>query len=67
MTRQDIGLLKRKIVLRKFLLNFLLKYFSPCNFLTVYLSQDLDKHISTYQSLIYKKYKKKKVILNKVA
>lgn len=50
--------LKRKILIRKTLLNVLLKYFAPTNRYIIYLSQNLDKHISIYQYYIYKRNKK---------
>ena len=46
---------------RKMLLNFLLKFLSPTNKLTVLLSQNLDKHITT---ITY--YRKNNNILRKV-
>ncbi|MDU6294692.1 hypothetical protein [Clostridium celatum] len=60
--------LKRKIILQKITLNLLLKFLSPKNSIVISLSQILDKHISNYQKLIYKRYKKrhkKKVHLSK--
>lgn len=51
--------LKRKIILQKVTLNLLLKFLSPTNSIVISLSQSLDNHISRYQKLIYKCYKKK--------
>ena len=66
MTKKQIT---QKINNRKLLLNFLLKYFSPGNRFIIYLSQDLDKHISRYQHNVYRKLKKSniRVKLHKVA
>lgn len=54
---------------RKMLLNFLLKFLSPTNKLTVLLSQNLDKHITKYQRHLVKvtPYRKKDNILRKLA
>lgn len=51
--------LTRKIRKRKLLLNFLLKYFKPGNKFIIYLSQNLDKHVSLYQKHLYCKRKKR--------
>lgn len=61
---------KKKLMFKKALLNFLLGYFSPGNKIIVYLSQDLDKLIISYQKSIYKKYLRKnsyKTTLKRVA
>lgn len=50
---------RKKLILKKSLLNFLLGYLSPSNKLVIYLSQDLDKLISKYQKGLYTKYKRK--------
>lgn len=50
---------RKKLILKKSLLNFLLGYLSPSNKLVIYLSQDLDKLISKYQKGLYVKYKRK--------
>lgn len=50
---------KNKIRIRKNLLNVLLKYLSPTNSLIVYISQDLDKLVSSSQKRIYLKYLKR--------
>lgn len=52
--------LRKTIYFQKLILNILLIFLSPNNSLVVYLSQKLDKHVSTYQYIIYKKYKRKK-------
>lgn len=41
--------LAKKIKRRKKVLNFMLLFFSPTNKLMIYLSQDLDQHVSKYQ------------------
>lgn len=51
--------LRRKIIYLKILLNLLLNYLSPTNFLVVYFSQKLDNLISLYQHSIYNKYARK--------
>ncbi|SHI88710.1 hypothetical protein SAMN02745163_00939 [Clostridium cavendishii DSM 21758] len=51
--------LKRKIALRKFLLNTLLIFLNPTNTIIVQLSQDLDIFITKYQKYSYTKHKKK--------
>lgn len=61
MTKKKIT---QKINNRKLLLNFLLNYFSPSNRFIIYLSQNLDKHVSTYQSYLYRKSKCKKIKVN---
>lgn len=61
---------KKKMMFKKALLNFLLGYLSPSNKLIIYVSQDLDKLISSYQKSIYKKYIRKssyRPTLNRVA
>lgn len=50
---------RKKLILKKSLLNFLLGYLSPSNKIIIYLSQDLDKLISKYQKGLYIKYKRK--------
>lgn len=45
-----------KINLIKKLLHLSLRFFAPTNNLTIYLSQQLDKPISLYQTIHYKKY-----------
>lgn len=50
---------KSRILIRKMLLNVLLKYLSPTNSLIVYISQDLDKLITLSQKNLYLKYLKK--------
>lgn len=62
--------LRRKIIHSKIILNILLNFLSPTNFLVVYLSQRLDKLISTYQNNLYRKYKiknKRKAKISKAA
>ena len=51
--------LKKKILLQKIMLNFLLKFLYLTNFFIVYIYQNLDKHVLRYQHLIYKSYNKK--------
>lgn len=46
-------ILLRQIARRKKLINFLIKYISPTNFLMVIMSQNLDKLISEYQKSLY--------------
>ncbi|WP_418222586.1 hypothetical protein [Clostridium isatidis] len=61
---------KRKILIRKKLLNFLLVFLSPRNKFILFLSQDLDKLITKSQKKAYNRYLKKKsmnLYLNKVA
>lgn len=55
-----------KIIYRKRLLNFLLKYLSPTNPIIIYLSQDLDKVIVDCQKKIYVDYIKNERIDNSV-
>lgn len=55
-----IKTLTKRIKRRKMLLNFLLKFLAPTNALTVYLSQNLDTHIVTYQNYLAKRYNRKK-------
>ena len=50
---------KNRILIRKMLLNILLKYLSPTNSLIVYISQDLDKLIALSQKNLYLKYLKR--------
>jgi hypothetical protein len=50
---------RRQILIKKAILNFLLRYLSPSNRMIIYLSQDLDKLISKSQKNIYKKYIRK--------
>ena len=51
--------LKKKILLQKIMLNFLLKILYLNNFFIIYIYQNLDKHVWRYQQLIYKSYNKK--------
>ena len=51
--------LKKKILLQKIMLNFLLKILYLNNFFIIYIYQNLDKHVWRYQHLIYKSYNKK--------
>lgn len=51
--------LKNKIILNKITLNLLLKFLRPTNFIVVYISQNLDRHIWRYQHVVYKKYRRK--------
>ncbi len=51
--------LYRKILFMKLLLNTLLNILKPTNFIVVYISQLLDKHVSHYQTLLYRRYKRK--------
>ena len=55
---------KKKLMFKKALLNFLLGYLSPSNKMIIYISQDLDKLISSYQKSIYKKYIRKNLYKN---
>ena len=48
--------LKNKIKNRKKLLNFLLLFMKPTNYLMVCLSQDLDNYITLLQNRMYKKH-----------
>lgn len=52
----NIKTLEHKIKKKQFILNLLLKIFSPTNFLIVTLSQDLDKLIVQRQKIIYNNY-----------
>lgn len=45
--------LEKDIIIRKKLLNFLLKFFSPRNRLILYLSQNLDRLVYTSQKILY--------------
>ncbi|SDO77064.1 hypothetical protein SAMN04488529_101374 [Clostridium gasigenes] len=45
--------LEKDIIIRKKLLNFLLKFFSPRNRLILYLSQNLDRLVYTRQKILY--------------
>ena len=54
-----INKFKKKILFKKALLNFLLRYLSPSNKIIIYISQDLDKLISRYQKYIYTRYTRK--------
>lgn len=58
--------LRRKIMARKVLLSFLLKYLSATNKLIVYISQDLDKLISIRQKSIYLRYKNRNINNNSI-
>ena len=49
----------KKILILKLLLNTLLNILSPGNALVIYISQALDKHISHYQTLLYRRYSKR--------
>lgn len=51
--------LRRKIIYLKIVLNLLLNYLSPTNFLVIYFSQKLDKLIYLYQHRLYNKYARK--------
>lgn len=55
---------RKKLILKKALLNFLLGYLSPSNKMIIYLSQDLDKLISKYQKGLYTKYRRKNLRSN---
>ena len=55
---------RKRLRMKKALLNFLLNYLSPNNRLVVYISQDLDKLINKYQKMIYVKYIRKNVSSN---
>lgn len=62
--------LRRKIMARKILLNFLLNYLSATNKLVVYISQDLDNLICLRQKKLYLRYRKRNInsnFLRKVA
>ena len=56
-----INKFKKKILFKKALLNFLLRFLSPSNKIIIYISQDLDKLISRYQKNIYIVYTRKKL------
>lgn len=47
------------ILIRKRLLNFLLKYLSPTNKFIIFLSQNLDKLVCRRQDLLYLKHRQK--------
>lgn len=51
----------RKIICRKIVLNFLIKFFEPTNKFIVYLSQDLDKLVFRYQARLYNSHKCKSI------
>lgn len=57
---------ERKLILKKSLLNFLLRYLSPSNRLIIYISQDLDKLINKSQKNAYIKYIRKNLHNNSV-
>jgi hypothetical protein len=48
--------LKYNIMLRKFILNLTLFVISPKSRIALMLSQNLDKHITLQQKVIYKEY-----------
>lgn len=48
--------LEKKIIRRKFLLNFVLNFLSPTNILVIKLSENLDKLIVMQQKHLLKKY-----------
>ena len=48
--------LKYNIILRKFILNLTLFFISPKSRIVLMLSQNLDKHITLQQRVIYKEY-----------
>ncbi|MDS0525749.1 Spo0E family sporulation regulatory protein-aspartic acid phosphatase [Clostridium sp. SHJSY1] len=52
-------ILLRQIARRKKIINFLIKYISPTNFLMVIMSKNLDKLISEYQKSLYLSYVEK--------
>ncbi|ERK29812.1 hypothetical protein [Clostridium intestinale] len=52
-------ILNRKIIIKRALLNFLLKFFLPTNRMVLNLSQSLDKSVSLRQNQLYKTYKNK--------
>ena len=51
--------LRKKILLLKCLLNFLLLFLSPTNMLIVYLSEKLDNHVYKMQKHVYIRYKRR--------
>ena len=65
---KDLLKLKRKIKMRKKLLNLMLTWFNPRNTFMIILSKNLDKHIAKYQLILsmQHKHKHKKCKLNKV-
>ncbi|GKU25576.1 hypothetical protein CFOLD11_24020 [Clostridium folliculivorans] len=48
--------LEKKIIRRKFLLNFVLNFLSPTNILVIKLSENLDKLIVKQQKYLLKKH-----------
>lgn len=63
---KDLLKLKRKIKIRKKILNFMLAWVNPTNTFMVILSKNLDKHIAKYQMILSLQHKHKKCRLNKV-
>ncbi|WP_315081173.1 hypothetical protein [uncultured Clostridium sp.] len=58
--------LKRKIIIRKRLLNSLLVWFNPRNTLMIILSKNLDKHIAKYQKILSLQHKHEKCQLDMI-
>jgi len=52
-------ILNRKILIKRALLNFFLKFLLPTNKIVLNLSQSLDKSVSLKQKQLYKTYKNK--------
>ncbi|AOR24192.1 hypothetical protein [Clostridium taeniosporum] len=63
---KDLIKLKRKIIIRKKLLNLLLGWFNPRNALMIILSKNLDKHIAKYQQILSLQHKHRKCRFDKV-
>ncbi|AIY81501.1 hypothetical protein FDC58_09175 [Clostridium botulinum] len=63
---KDLLKLKRKIIIRKKLLNFLLVWFNPRNTLMIVLSKNLDTHIAKYQKILSLQHKHEKYKLDMV-
>ncbi|EES48088.1 hypothetical protein NE172_03350 [Clostridium botulinum] len=63
---KDLLKLKRKIIVRKKLLNFLLVWFNPRNTLMIILSKNLDKHIAKYQQILSLQHRHEKYRLDMV-
>lgn len=52
-------ILNRKIIIKRAILNFLLKFLLPTNKIVLNLSQSLDKSVSLRQNQLYNTYKTK--------
>ncbi|VYT91323.1 Uncharacterised protein [Clostridium tertium] len=57
---------RKKIKIKRALLNFLLNYLPVNNKLILFISKDLDKIISQYQNYIYKNHIRKNIRSNQL-